>query len=224
MHSLQFFSSTGQALHKIYLTPESSIDNYLSLVDKFRNENQEAYESVDKAEKNPKNNIETPKIDVEQFHKEWKGMQDTHEFMSICRKYKLDKIQAFKLAPSEHYANKIPNSAAVEVIQQVASKNIPVMIFVTNPGNIQIYTGEIQKTSFYKEWFNVLDPDFNLHLNADKISQAWVVRRPSGKDGEVSALEVFDEDENLIVQIFGKRKEGSLELESWKELLMKYSK
>ncbi|BAV94752.1 hemin-degrading factor [Ichthyobacterium seriolicida] len=224
LYSFQFFSSTGKALHKIYLMPESNIDNYHNLVNKFKDENQEDYEIVTKVEKNPKNDLDDPKIDLEQFHREWKEMQDTHEFMSICRKHKLNKIQAFNLAPSEHYAKKIPNSAVVEVIQEVASKSIPVMIFVTNPGNIQIYTGEIEKTSFHNEWFNVLDSDFNLHLNADKISQAWVVRRPSGKDGEVSALEVFDEDENLIVQLFGKRKEGSPELQSWKELLMKYTK
>jgi len=63
-----------------------------------------------------------------------------------------------------------------------------------------------------------MDPDFNLHLDTDKIAQVWIVRKPTA-DGEVTALEVYNEMGEIIVQFFGKRKPGIPELTEWRELV-----
>jgi len=83
---------------------------------------------------------------------------------------------------------------------------------------IQIHTGPVKKLMDYENWFNVLDPNFNLHVNETKIAQSWVVRKPT-TDGVVTALECFNEEGKQIVQLFGKRKPGIPELTEWQDIV-----
>jgi len=69
-------------------------------------------------------------------------------------------------------------------------------------------------------WINIMDPDFNLHLNAWGIGSAWHVTKPT-EDGPVNALEVYDAEGEMIVQFFGARKPGQPELAAWMMLLEK---
>jgi putative hemin transport protein len=92
------------------------------------------------------------------------------------------------------------------------------MVFVGNPGIIQIHTGPVRKLVDHGEWFNVLDPDFNLHLREPAIVQSWVVRKPT-EDGTVTSLELFNAADELIATIFGKRKPGIPEMEEWREVV-----
>jgi putative hemin transport protein len=47
------------------------------------------------------------------------------------------------------------------------------------------------------------------------IAQFWVVRK-STVDGTLTAIECYDADGTQLVQVFGKRKPGLPELESWR--------
>lgn len=92
------------------------------------------------------------------------------------------------------------------------------MVFTGSAGCIQIHTGEIKKLVQTGPWFNVLDPEFNMHLREDGIASVWLVKKPT-TDGPVHSLEVFDQDGNIIVQFFGKRKPGIPESEDWRAVL-----
>jgi putative heme degradation protein len=78
------------------------------------------------------------------------------------------------------------------------------MIFVSSKGCIQIHTGLVQKLVSMEPWFNVLDPQFNLHLREDHIAEAWLVKKPTN-DGIVTSLELFDENFQQIALIFEKK-------------------
>lgn len=75
---------------------------------------------------------------------------------------------------------------------------------------------------WHENWYNVMDPDFNMHLDMSKIAQTWIVRKPT-EDGIVTAIEVFNEMGDIIVQFFGKRKPGIPELEEWRTVVSKLS-
>ena len=64
----------------------------------------------------------------------------------------------------------------------------------------------------------MLDPKFNLHLDESGISHSWVTKKPT-EDGIVTAVEVFDENDELIATFFGKRKPGQPELELWRKIV-----
>ncbi len=214
--SFQFFGKDGLALHKIYLTKDSNPEAFDHLVEKFAAEDQDAAPDFEntapKAAEKPDEDI-----DVEGFKKAWTDLKDTHDFFMMTRKFGVSRTQALRLAP-EGFAKKIDPSKVVNVLEDASEKQIPIMIFVGNRGIIQIHTGNVKKTLWHQQWFNVMDPDFNLHLDVTKIAEAWIVKKPT-EDGEVTAIEVFNKDGEFIVQFFGKRKPGIPELQEWKDLV-----
>ncbi len=214
--SLQFFGKDGLALHKIYLTKDSNEAAFEAIVEKFKAEDQAPtfeFEAVaPKAEE--KSDAD---IDVEGFQKAWTELKDTHDFFMMTRKFGVSRTQALRLAP-EGFTKKIDNAKVVNVLEDASEKQLPIMIFVGNRGIIQIHTGTVKKTLWHQQWFNVMDPDFNLHLDVTKIAEAWIVKKPT-EDGEVTAIEVFNKEGDFIVQFFGKRKPGIPELQEWKDLV-----
>lgn len=214
--SLQFFGKDGLALHKIYLTKDSSEEAFDTLVERYKADEQIlSFEFEAVAAKATEKSDE--EIDVEGFQKAWKELKDTHDFFMMTRKYGVSRTQALRLAP-EGFARKIENARVVNVLEDASEKNLPIMIFVGNRGIIQIHTGLVKKTLWHQQWFNVMDPDFNLHLDVTKIAEAWIVKKPT-EDGEVTAIEVFNKQGDFIVQFFGKRKPGIPELQEWKDLV-----
>ena len=65
------------------------------------------------------------------------------------------------------------------------------MVFVGNRGCLQIHAGPVHRVEMVGPWLNVLDPGFNLHLREDRVTAAWVARKPSGH-GDIHALELYD--------------------------------
>ncbi len=92
------------------------------------------------------------------------------------------------------------------------------MVFVGNAGIIQIHTGEVEKVLEGRGWFNVMDEQFNLHINRNEIASAWIVKKPTD-EGIVSSLEIFNRRGENVALFFGKRKPGIPEKQEWRELL-----
>ncbi|MGA0559489.1 hemin-degrading factor [Larkinella sp. VNQ87] len=214
--SLQFFAPDGEAVHKIYLTDKSNETAYHALVGKYRAEQQDGVLDIE-----PKLEADAPTpdadIDVAAFQQAWLDLKDTHEFFGMLRKHKVARLQAMRLAP-EGYALPITMEAVKKVFAEVSKIGLPIMIFVGNRGCIQIHTGEVRKLVPMGPWFNVLDPQFNLHLREDHVASAWVVKKPT-TDGVVTSLELFDASGNQIALIFGKRKPGIPEKTEWREVV-----
>jgi putative hemin transport protein len=215
--SLQFFGKDGLAIHKIYLTADSNAEAFDTLVQKYKSDNQSTEEAVVEV---PVNLEEKPddEIDAAGFKAAWEGLKDTHAFFGMLKKFGVTRTQALRLAPNGHFAKQIDKEGIVKMLEAAAETKTPIMCFVGNRGNIQIHTGRVRKTMWHNQWFNVMDPDFNLHLDTGKIAQTWVVRKPT-EDGEVTAIEVFNEMGEIIVQFFGKRKPGNPELQEWRDIV-----
>jgi putative hemin transport protein len=72
-------------------------------------------------------------------------------------------------------------------------------------------------------WFNVLDPDFNLHLREGGIARVFSVRKPT-EDGIVTSIEAFDARNRNVLLMFGARKPGKPELEAWRSIVANVEK
>lgn len=220
--SLQFFGKDGLAIHKIYLTKDSNEGAFDKIVEKYKADGQttgiETEAVAPKADEKPDS-----EIDVEGFQKAWRELKDTHNFFMMLRQFGVSRTQALRLAPDETYAKKLNNDIIAPLLEQASERDLPIMVFVGNRGNIQIHTGNVKKTMWHGTWFNVMDPNFNLHLDTARIAETWVVRKPT-EDGIVTAVEVFDKNGDIIVQFFGKRKPGIPELETWRELVAELEK
>ena len=214
--SLQFFDQDGTAVHKIYLTDNSDVAAYEALVQKYLAADQtEAIVTLPYPEKE----VETSKedVDVQAFQESWLAMQDTHEFFGLLRKYKLDREEGIRLAPEGH-SEQISVDQLKKIFETVAERELPIMIFASSPGCIQIHTGPVKKMVSMGPWYNVLDPEFNMHLREDQINSIWITRKPT-KDGIVTGLDLFDKEGNSIALVFGKRKPGIPEMKEWQDVV-----
>lgn len=215
--SVQFFGKDGSAVHKVYLTEQSNEEAFNALINEFESEDQSNHQLV--AENSaPKMEMPDEAVDIEGFRGDWKSLKDTHDFFMLLGKHRISRTQALRLAPEGNYAVKVDNSALRTLFNKVVERKVPIMVFVGNKGMIQIHTGEIKNLLDRDVWFNVIDPEFNLHVRETAIKQSWVVRKPT-VDGMVTALELYDDNGEQIASIFGKRKPGIPELESWRAVV-----
>lgn len=222
--SIQFFDRWGTAVHKIHLNEKSNHDGFEKLVVDMRSENLD-YEPVEKKEPTTKernggnghhNREESISVDGN-FLKEWSELKDTHDFYGLLRKHKLSRTQALEVAEGK-FAKKLPVDSIRNMLYKASEKDAPIMVFLYNPGMVQIHTGPVKNIQPMGPWINVMDPEFNLHLREDRIAQVWWVDKPT-EDGNVQSLEVFDDSGELVVQFFGKRKPGQPEREDWKSMM-----
>lgn len=216
-YSLQFFAKDGEAVHKIYLTNQSDEAAYHDLVQEYASLDQRDSLEVE-ASTPAQKELPDSAIEVEEFRQSWIGLKDTHHFFGLLKKHRLTRTQALRLAPEGNFAVRLGNAALRRLLTLASEQKVPIMIFVGNPGMIQIHSGPVTHLKDFKEWVNVLDPDINLHVKEPAIAESWVVRKPT-EDGIVTSLECFNADGKQIVQFFGKRKPGIPELQSWRDIV-----
>jgi putative hemin transport protein len=214
--SLQFFDSTGTALHKIFLKPISQQAAYQSLLAQFRAEDQSG-DMVVETPRLPPAALDDSEIDIAGFRRDWAAMRDTHEFFGLLKQYKVTRTQGLRLA-DPRFSIPVAPDVITRLLQAAAAENVSIMVFVGNPGIIQIHSGPVSNIKLMGPWINVLDEGFNLHLRQDLIANAWVVKKPT-EDGIVTSLELFDAQGENIAMLFGERKPGKPELESWRVLI-----
>ncbi|WP_194774195.1 hemin-degrading factor [Pararhodonellum marinum] len=213
MKSLQFFDGEGVAVLKIYLQEKSNLDAFSRLIQQFEHSDQSAeieLTTYDKPEY-------AQEIDMQAFTAEWEQMKDTHDFFGMLRKYKVHRLDAIKWI-DDKWAREVDRLSARRILEVAAAEKMAIMVFVGNRGNIQIHQGKVRTIRQMGNWLNVMDPDFNMHLNEDCIHSAWVVHKHT-EDGLVSSLELFDSDREMIAQFFGLRKPGLPQNERWKSLI-----
>lgn len=214
--SLHFFDAHGDPVHAIYARERTRLDELRALVDAFRAGDQRpSIELSPRPAKDPE--LADAEVDRAAFQADWRALKDTHDFADLLRKYGVSRTQAMRLAP-DGYARSVTRASVDQVLHASAACVLPIMIFVGNPGCLQIHTGPIGKVLDMGPWINVVDPGFILHLRRDRVAQAWIVRKPT-VDGVVTSLELFDAEGDTIALLFGERKPGRPELGAWRELL-----
>ena len=211
--SLQFFDKAGNAVHKVHLRPASNLDAYEAIVADFRLEDQ----SQDFVEIVAEKIVETGPVDVAALRENWSAMTDTHQFFGMLRKLKIARQDAVR-SVGEDFAHEVRADSVTQLLNASAERGTDIMCFVGNHGTIQIHTGPVKNIQPMGPWINVLDPTFHMHLRTDHIAECWVVRKPTS-DGHVTSLEAYDANGEMVIQFFGKRKEGMDERADWREIL-----
>jgi putative hemin transport protein len=213
MRSFQFFDKSGTAILKVYLQDDTKVDIFNQLVSAYRSENQQQDLQIEEFVK-PEY---AKKIDMDAFTHDWENMKDTHDFFGMLRKYNVHRLDAVKWI-DDRWANEVDRLSARKIVEIASASQLPIMIFVGNRGNIQIHQGKVKTIRQMGDWLNVLDPQFNMHLNEDLIANAFVVHKQT-EDGLVSSLELFDKEGEMIAQFFGLRKPGLPQLPAWSALI-----
>ena len=213
--SLQVFDDQGVAIHKVYLTECSDLDAWADLIERFAEPEQNASLDLRHPTDSPPPSVDAA-IDVDALRRDWADLKDTHHFFALLKKHGAQRTQALRLAGRD-WAEPLPLTELSVLFEGAATGQVPIMVFVGNRHCIQIHTGPVNNLRWMSQWFNVLDPDFNLHLDMKGVAELWRVRKPSS-DGVITSWEAFDASGGLIVQLFGARKPGIPEREDWRAL------
>jgi len=199
--SVQVFDAAGDAVHKIHLTQASDVAGFDRLVAELAVAGQmpdfAPRATVDPARMNP--------AAADALRRGWAAMTDSHQFLGLVKDYGMNRLGANRIAGAPH-ARALQKGAVLAALELAAFSEIPVMIFVGNPGCIQIHSGLIGKALLMGPWINIMDPRFNLHLRGDRIAEVWHVVKPTATGPAVS-IEAFDDEGELILQIFAYRKD-----------------
>lgn len=214
--SLQFFDLDGSAVHKIYMTEQSDLKAYEALIAKYKAVNQGATLLVQPVDKSIVKKPDS-EIDIKGFQEGWLALTDTHQFFGFLNKFDVKRRQAMRLAPEGH-ATEVYFDSVKGLLEAVSEQDLDIMVFIGSRGCIQIHTGKAKKLLQSGPWFNILDPNFNMHLREDAIDSVWLVKKPTS-DGIVTSIEVYDREGNIIVQFFGKRKPRIPESEAWRKVV-----
>ncbi|MCV6584016.1 MAG: hemin-degrading factor [Marinibacterium sp.] len=213
--SLQVFDAAGDAVHKIHLRPASDLGHWERIKTELALDEQSDTLAV--AERAP---VEGPRYNpekVEILRKEWARMTDTHQFLRLTSKLKMNRLGAYRSAGAP-LARPLAVAAVDQALQQVMDDGIEVMLFVGNRGCIEIHGGPIGSLKPMGPWQNVLDPEFNLHLRADRVAEVWAVTKPTQR-GDAVSLECFASDGGLIFQMFGRRTDARDSRPDWNALV-----
>lgn len=217
MHSLQFYDQHGTAVHKIYVRPQTEMQAWEQVVQAFADSAQR-YSFVEKAERAPV--ADDASIDAAGLRQAWAQLKDTHDFFGMLKTFGCERQQSFRLTRGA-FCEPLSNTAVTQLLEQAASAELPIMVFVGSKGCIQIHSGPVRHIKPLQtpgsDWINVLDPGFNLHLRRDLITSTWLVRKPT-TDGVVTSVELFDATGDVVVMFFGVRKPGQAELQAWRTL------
>jgi putative hemin transport protein len=213
--SVQVFDRQGTAVHKVFLTDDSQLGAWAPLLERFKAAEQSAVLDL-----LPLPNTASVKvdalIDVNALRVGWSTLKDTHHFFALLKTHGSTRTQALRLAGRE-WAEPLAVHELPKLLEQLAAREVPIMLFVGNRHCIQIHSGPVKNLCWLDTWFNVLDPEFNLHLQTAGVAVLWRVRKPSS-DGVITSWEAFDANGELVVQLFGARKPGIAERQDWRAL------
>ncbi|MDO8885181.1 hemin-degrading factor [Pseudotabrizicola sp.] len=208
--SVQVFDAAGDAVHKVHLGAGSDAAAFDAAISDLAVPDDAPFEIAARAAPEPAR-IDAARIDA--LRSEWAQMTDTHQFLAMVRRLKMNRLGANRAVGST-FARQLPVDAVSWALERSAAEALKIMIFVGNEGCIQIHSGPVQRIEPMGPWQNVLDPRFNLHLRADHIAEVWLVSKPT-KRGPAVSVEAFDAEGRLILQMFGKRAEADIETSGW---------
>lgn len=216
--SLQFFNAQGVAVHKVFLTADNNIEAYNKLVADFTAEQQSQIDNIEPTDtKSLLDSAEKVGLDLALFEQHWSELKDVHHFMALLKKHKIERVPAYRAIKNEFALELNPN-AFKQALELAQERGLSIMVFVGSPGVVQIYTGKVNSIKNSEPYFCIDGKKFALHAKLDEIDSVWRIRKPT-KDGIVTSLEVFNNQGEQLLLLFGERQEGQIEQEKWQQLL-----
>ncbi|MEL7175523.1 MAG: ChuX/HutX family heme-like substrate-binding protein [Pseudomonadota bacterium] len=213
--SVQVFDGAGDAVHKIFLREGSDLTAWETT--KSTNAVASQPQTLDLEPRVPTEPAKSSPDKLEILRKEWARMTDTHQFLRLVSKLKMNRLGAYRIAGAP-FVRALAPKAVDTMLHMVQTREIDVMIFTGNRGCIQIHTGPIQTLKPMGPWQNVMDPRFNLHLRLDQVAEVWAVEKPTQR-GMATSVEAFGKDGMLIFQVFGVGKQDRDSRPAWQDIV-----
>lgn len=212
--ALHVFDAAGDAVHTITAGPETDTALWRGMVASLAADLPLAPPLAPRAQP------EAPRPNpgrADELRAEWDRMTDTHQFLRIVARLKMNRLGAYRIAGAP-YVRPLPPASVAHVLTSAAAEELPVMAFVGNRGCIQIHGGRIRGLDLAGGALTVRDADLSLDLDCTRIAEVWAVTKPT-RAGRAVSIEAFEADGSLIAQIFGMRRAGDAAVAQWDALV-----
>ncbi|MFV0293380.1 MAG: hemin-degrading factor [Paracoccus sp. (in: a-proteobacteria)] len=213
--SVQVFDAAGDAVHKVHLRDGSDLEAWQMLCRDLALPDQKGL-----SEFGPRAGVQgakTAEDRADTLRSEWVKMTDTHQFNTLVRRLKMNRLGAYRIAGAP-LTRQLTVGSVPLLLERIRDEGHKIMLFVGNMGCIEIHSGGIGTLTPMGPWLNVLDERFNLHLRVDHVAEVWLVDKPT-KRGPAISVEAFDADGELIFQCFGMRPDSGGDADAWLALV-----
>jgi putative hemin transport protein len=197
--SIQVFDDAGDAVHKVHLRDTSDHNQWVAIVQNLKLADQS--DILEVATREPVEGAKGDAAKADVLRAEWDKLEDTHQFLKLTRKLKMNRLGAYRIAGTP-YARKMTPASVEALLHRASESETSIMIFVGNRGCIEIHTGPVKRIVEMGPWINVLDAGHDLHLRKDHIAEVYAVTKSTGR-GPAISVEAFDAQGGLIAQFFG---------------------
>jgi putative hemin transport protein len=198
-HSVHVFNAGGTAVHKLYARKATDNERFLALIRSVRSDDQTPPVLL------PGRMVASQPAAGEQSPAE-------AEASAILARFRGKPENA-----GRQPGGRIAGSDSVRrMLEMCVSEGVSMQLTVASPGAIQVHAGPVFRLKATPPWFNILDPDFNLHLREDLVALARVTE--TNEEGD-EALEAFDASGRLIAIFKAGHPEDPDGLTAWRGML-----
>lgn len=214
--SLQFYDQTGTAVNKLFLDNDQGVPAFEKLVADFRTAEQRLVLKTGAAAPKAGLKAVTPE-QINELKLSWSELTDVHDFGRLVKDLGISREQSFELiGPDSAY--QIAPRAIHALFDEAARSDQPLLVFVSNPGIIQIYGGKVAQVTATGNWYQIQAPDFRMALRRAGIDRGWVVKRPA-RNGMITSVEFYDAKGDQIINIFSRRARNTEETAVWRKIV-----
>lgn len=214
--AMVFFDAHGDALLKVFKTRSTDDEAWDAFVERFSApfQDRELWVIGPRPKAQP---MQGSPLDVTALLTEWSRLEATPEFPRLLRKYDVSRRHALRLAEGQ-FAWQVPVSHLQEVCGELLSQGIPSSSFVGNSGCVHVATGKVRRVVEKDNVLRVEREDGSLRCELSRLANAHIVAKPS-LQGVIHSLELFDTEDRLVLQLFGRVSVGQVEPRQWREVL-----
>ena len=229
--SIQIYDKHGDAALKAFISEPP--DSFQKFKEAFKNSDQSTELFVENKSEPSKDRPSNPfqKVDKTSLETDWRSLKEVDAFPKLLSAYGLSKYEACEFVDNE-LAQKVSAKMLVELLREVASRELEIIALVENPGALQIYKGALIKFRRIDTWANILDPGVNIHIRTDLVKDGFILNRPQltrNQEGQEQlhwqkTSHFFDHQGHECMSFSQDGKSHPSQSSQWEELLEKLEK
>ncbi|MEE1866619.1 ChuX/HutX family heme-like substrate-binding protein [Pseudomonas auratipiscis] len=154
---------------------------------------------------------------------DWAAMANVHDHFALLKRHGLSRYEANQLVAAQ-FSRQLELRSCTALFELLAASGLELMLFIYSAGSVQIFTGvlvdmqRIEGALVFNMPATELAAPTLFSITDASATEVWQVRKPN-EQGGVTSLELFDDEQRLIVQVFARRPAGQPEQSAWREWL-----
>lgn len=192
--SIQIFDRLGGAIHRIWLTPASSLDAFEEIAERLVHSIQAQVMPVAIPQtrfSSSRHKLPGAALDHAAFLDDWQLMSSNDDFWRLRQKHRLSRMQAVQAAEGR-FTRRVRIEALPRFLRSLVDARLPVRVALGNRGCVQSVSSRLRRFADVSGWLSIVNDRTRIQLHRDRVTEVWDVLKPF-TGGLMRSLEVFDD-------------------------------